>query len=114
MDKNPFIGQLDRKIVIKEITTTNSAIGENIETETIFCEPYAMLTDISGSETLDGKIIHLVDRKYTIRFRKEIVERGNEMILIDPTNNSDEKFKIIHTKIIGRRSHLELICTRSE
>ena len=110
MDKNPFIGQLDRKIVISEITTTNSSIGENIETETIFCEPYAMLTDVGGGEDVDGKVFHLVDRKYTIRYRKEIAERGNQMILIDGL----QKFKINHMKLIGRRSHLELICSRSE
>jgi head-tail adaptor len=110
MEKNPFTGQLDRKIVIKEITTINNPIGENVETETIFCEPYAMLTELSGSEALDGKVIHLVDRKYTIRYRKEIAQRGNQMILID----GSDKFKIIHSKLIGRRSHLELICSRSE
>jgi hypothetical protein len=114
MEKNPFIGQMDRKIVISQITTTNSSIGFNEETETIFCQPYAMLTEVSGSEEVDGKVIHLVNRKYTIRYRKEIAQRGNELILTDSTNGVAEKFKIIHTKLIGRRSHLELICSRSE
>jgi len=114
MEQNPFIGQLDRKIVISEITTVNSAIGFNEETETIFCEPYAMLTDVSGSEDVDGKVIHLVNRKYTIRYRKEIAQRGHEMILTDSTSGAQERFKIIHTKLIGRRSHLELTCSRVE
>lgn len=113
MEKNPFTGQLDRKIVISEITTVNDSIGNNKETETIFCQPYAMLTDVSGSEDVDGKVIHLVNRKYTIRYRKEIAQRGHEMVLTDNTNGV-EKFKIIHTKIIGRRSHLELMCSLSE
>ena len=114
MEKNPFIGQLDRKVVISEITTTNSAIGFNEETETVFCEPYAMLTDVSGSEDVDGKVIHLVNRKYKIRYRNEIAQRGNEMVLTDSTSGVEEKFKIIHTKVIGRKSHLELMCSRSE
>lgn len=110
MDKAPFIAQMDRKIAIYEITANDSDIGRNGESETLFCEPYAMLTEISGNESVDGKVFHLIDRTYTIRYRREISERGNEMILKD----GNETFKITHVKLIGRRSHLVLNCSRNE
>ena len=110
MEKAPFIGQLDRKIVIIQITNVRDSMSVNKPTETTVCEPYAKMDDVSGTEDLEGKIFHLVDRKYTIRYREEIANKGHEMLLID----NGQKFKIKHVKLIGRRSHLELICERNE
>lgn len=110
MDKKPFIGQLDRIVSIIEITNVLNSIHENKPTETIVCNPYAKMEDVSGSEQEDGKIIHLVDRKYTIRYREEIATKGHEMLL----NDNGEKFRIKHVKQIGRKNFLELICERNE
>ena len=110
MEKAPFIGQLDRKIVIIQITNVRDSMSVNKPTETTVCEPYAKMDDVYGTEELEGKIFHLVNRKYTIRYRDIIANKGHEMLLID----NDQKFKIKHVKLIGRRSHLELLCERNE
>lgn len=110
MDKKPFIGQLDRLVSIIEITNVLNSINESKPTEEVVFSPYAKMEDVSGGEQEEGKVIHLVDRKYTIRYRAEIATKGHEMLLDD----NGEKFKIKHVKQIGRKSFLELICERNE
>jgi head-tail adaptor len=110
MVKTPFIGQLDRKITITQIVNSRNSINVNKPTETTVAEPYAHMQDVSGNEELEGKVFHLVDRKYTIRYNQEIAKKGHEMLLLD----DGEKFKIKHVKQIGRRNYLELICERNE
>jgi len=110
MEKKPFIGQLDRKIEIVQVTTNLNDLHEDVPTETKVFEPYAKMEDVSGGEEVEGKVIHLVDRKYTIRYRQEIALLGHEMILKD----AGQSFRIEHVKQIGRKSYLELICKRNE
>lgn len=106
MVNKPFIGQLDRKIKIVELLVQQNEIGENKPEEVVFCEPWSKLEDLSGNEDIDGKVIHLISRKYTIRYRSEILINGHKMILQD----GDHKFSITHVKLLGRKSFLELYC----
>lgn len=106
MVNKPFIGQLDRKVKIIELSVQQNAIGENKPVETVFCEPWAKLEDLSGNEDIDGKVIHLINRKYTIRYRAEILADGFKMILQD----GNQKFSVTHVKQIGRKQYLELYC----
>jgi head-tail adaptor len=110
MDKTPFIGSLDTKITIINIVNSRNSINVNKPKEITVAEPYANMQDISGDEEVEGKVFHLIDRKYTIRYREEIAKKGHEMLLL----HDGEKFKIKHVKQIGRRNYLELICERNE
>lgn len=104
MSKNPFIGQLDRKIEIVEKTMTIDTLGAETLVETNVSCPYAFMQDISGGEETDGKIKHMINRTYTIRFQEKVKKKANALIVID----GGQRFEVLHVIEIGRRKHLEL------
>lgn len=56
--KNPFIGQLDRKIKILEPATIRNTTGEEEVVLNLLFEPWAQMMDVSGDEDVEGKIRH--------------------------------------------------------
>jgi head-tail adaptor len=104
MDK-PFIGQLNCKIEIIELTTVQNTIGENKPVETVYSSPWAKMEDLTGSEEIQGKVIHSIVRKYTIRMNSHVLTKGHEMLV----NHNGQKFAIRHVKQIGK-THLEINC----
>lgn len=104
MADNPFIGQMDRKIQLVEKVKTQTDTGSEVSSENVIASPYAMMKDVSGSEEVDGKVKHLVNRTYTIRFNETIKQKGTALIVID----ENRKFEILHIIEIGRKKHLEL------
>jgi head-tail adaptor len=105
----PFIGQMNRKIALVEVQATQSATGSEKTTDVTVCEPYAAMIDVSGNEDVEGKVIHLFSRTYTIRARSEVKSKGTKLIVID----GDARFEIIHIKEIGK-THLEILCKNNE
>lgn len=105
MEKKPFVGQMDRKIQIVEKTYTQNDMGEKTSTDTVVCEPFSQMEDIGGSEDVEGKVKHLVNRTYVIRYRSEVKSKANELFIID----DGKRFMIEHMIEIGRKSHLKLI-----
>jgi len=105
MDKSPFIGQLDRVISIVELIETRNTTGEMDVTEAVIATPYAFMNDVSGSEDVEGKIRHLINRTYVIRYNELIKSKATEMMVID----GNQKFDIYHVQEIGRRKHLKLL-----
>ena len=105
MDKSPFIGQLDRVISIVELIETRNTTGEMDVTENTIATPYAFMHDVSGSEDVEGKIRHLINRTYVIRYNELIKNKATEMMVID----GNQKFDIYHVQEIGRRKHLKLL-----
>lgn len=105
MGKNPYIGQMDCKIQLIEKVQERTPTGAEISTDNILSEPFAMMNDVSGVEDVEGKVRHLVNRTYTIRYNPKIKDKGTALILVD----NDKKYEIIHIKEIGRKEHLELI-----
>ena len=105
MDK-PFIGQMDRKIVVKTAAITKNDVGEQRTTETLVSEPFAYCKELSGGEDVEGKIRSLFSRSYTIRYNVTISEKRNNLIVVD----GPDKLRVEYVKEIGRKTHLELIC----
>jgi head-tail adaptor len=105
MEKSPFIGQLDRRIQIVELVGTRNTTGEIETTENAIAMPYAKMVDVSGSEEVDGKVRHLINRTYIIRYNALVKAKANELIIIDGLH----KFNVYHIKEIGRKKHLELL-----
>ena len=87
-----------------------SASGEDIPIETAFKYVWANLDDLSGSESEDGKIIALNVRKYTIRYIKEVVLNGVEMLIVA----EDGTYNITSVQQIGRKNYLLLKCRKRE
>lgn len=108
MDK-PFVGQLNRKIKIVELTTDRTSTGAEKTVESILCEPYAMMKDNSGNEDVEGKVLHLFTRSYTIRVRSDINLNSTKLVVVD----GETRFNIYHVKQIGR-THLEILCRADE
>ncbi|WP_175556795.1 phage head completion protein [Flavobacterium johnsoniae] len=104
MRKNPYIGQMDRMIQIVQKQTNQSTSGAETVTEITISNPWASMEDVSGTEETDGKIKHLVNRTYTIRFDENVKSKSNNLILIDDS----KKYEVLHVIEIGRRQHLEL------
>lgn len=104
MTKNPFIGQMDRVIQIKKKVVTQTETKAEVSSEVLVCEPFAFMQDISGGEEVDGKVRHLINRTYTVRWNPLITEGGTKLIVVD----QEVKFEIVHIIELGRQKHLEI------
>ena len=105
MEKTPFIGQLDRKIQIVELVKTQNSTGEMEVTQNVISEPFAQMNDVSGSEDVEGKIRHIINRTYTIRHNTSLLGKATELVVLD----NGQKFNIYHATEIGRKQYLKLL-----
>lgn len=105
----PFIGQMNRKIAIVELAKNQTTTGSEKTTDATICEPYAWMQDNSGGEDVEGKVIHLINRSYTIRVNADVKSKGTKLIVID----EERRFEIVHIKEIGK-THLEILCKNYE
>jgi hypothetical protein len=103
--ENPFIGQMDRKIEIIELVKARTSTGSAPVTEEVIANPFAFMKEISGNEEADGKIRHLVNRTYTIRYNAEVLAKSNQLKVRDV----NVTFEVIHVKELGRKKHLQLM-----
>jgi len=110
MEKKPFVGQMDRKVQIVEVTKTKTTTGFEPSTDVTVCEPFAFMEEVSGNEVEEGKVIQLVNRTYTVRYRSEIKLKQNKLVLIDGT----QRYEVNNIIEIGRKSHLKLVCRKYE
>lgn len=104
--RKPYIGQMDRKIVVYENIKTQNDIGEAKEEKKKIAECWARVDTDTGSEKVEGNVRHLLNKSFTIRFNAVIFERGNEFVV----EYNKQFYNITHVSEIGRRSHLQLIC----
>lgn len=104
MANKPFIGQMDRLIEIIEKKKATNSLGEIKTTESIVASPWAHMKDVSGTEDVEGKIKHLVNRTYTIRYNSVVKEKSNQLVV----NDDGTRYEVLHVIEIGRKSHLEL------
>lgn len=102
--KNPFIGQLDRKIKILEPTTIRNTTGEEEVVLNLLFEPWAQMMDVSGDEDVEGKIRHLINRAYVIRHNPLFLPKNTELVLED----EGIKYRIIHFMLMGRKRFIQL------
>lgn len=110
MNENPFIGQMDRLISVEQMSKTQNASGEEVVSWSAVASPWAYMQDISGNEEVEGKVVHLISRRYTIRYNSTIAATGNEMRVVD----GSDTFNVYHVKPLGRKKHLQLLVTDYE
>lgn len=106
MDRKPFVGQMDRKVQIVEVTKTKTATGFETDDDTPVFEGFAFMDNVSGGEVDEGRVIHMVNRIYIMRYRSAVLEKQNKLVLID----GGQRYEVNHVYEIGRKSHLKLIC----
>ena len=102
--KNPFIGQLDRKIKILEPTTIRNTTGEEEVVLNLLFEPWAQMMEVSGDEDVEGKIRHYTNRAYVIRYNALFLPKNTELVLED----EGIKYRIIHFMLMGRKRFIQL------
>lgn len=105
MEKTPFIGQMDRLISIVELVKTRNSTGEEETTNSVVAIPYAQMTDVSGNEDIEGKVRHLINRTYIIRYNPTVKAKANALVIIDES----KKYDVYHIKEIGRKKYLEIL-----
>ncbi len=104
MPKNPYIGQMDRKITLSVKNTIQSASGaETVQEETV-CNPYAFMQDVSGNDVMEGKILSFTSRTYTVRYRREIMNFDSDLLLTD----QGKQYEVFDVSEIGRKKHIEI------
>lgn len=110
MEKNPYIGQLDRKItVLREVFAQNTT-GEQKPTLEVVSDTWAFMEEQSGDEDVEGKVRHLINRRYTIRYNSTIATTGTKLKVVD----NNVSYNIYHVKEIGRKQHLQLLVASYE
>lgn len=110
MEKTPFIGHLDRKVQIVEHAKTQNSTGEMEVAQNVISVPFAQMIDVSGSEDVEGKIRHIINRYYIIRYNAMIRLRASELMVID----GGQQYDIYHVIEIGRKQFLKLLVREYE
>lgn len=105
MQKTPYIGQMDRLISIVELVKTRNSTGEEEVTETVVANPYAQMIDVSANEDFEGKVRHLINRTYIIRYNPTVKAKAEELVI----NDDGKKYSVYHIKENGRKKFLEIL-----
>jgi len=105
MEKKPFIGQKDRRITVSTKTFAANAVGERKETVVAISDAFAFMDDVSGGEDIEGKVRHLINRTYFIRYNPVVKAKANALVVIDDS----KKYDVYHIKEIGRKRYLEIM-----
>ena len=110
-DKLPFIGELNRKIKIVEMIKTRNSTGEEEITHNEIAAPYSKMIDVSGTEDIEGKIRHFINRHYVIRWTSLLSQRSITNLLVVDGNS---KFNIYHSIEMGRNRMIKLLVKEYE
>lgn len=102
-----FIGQMDRLIDILLVGKTRSDDGGISEGSTSIANPFAYMKEVSGDEDPEGKIRHIVNRTYTIRYNSQVLQHNTKLKIVD----GNQTFNVYHVKELGRKKHLEIMVT---
>ena len=111
MSNKTYIGELNERVVLNEIVTTKSpTTNEKLKTEVAFKTVWGKIDDVSGNESIDGRVIALNVRKYTIRYSEEIYLKSATLLIeaIDGTYNVNS------VELLGRKQFLILKCSKRE
>lgn len=109
--KHIYIGQLDTRITIIQRERTTSSTGEKTVKDIELGAVWAKVEDVNSSEDIEGKIIALNVRLYTIRYDPALVTKQITDLYI---NHNNEQFNIHSVAYIGRKQHIQLKCSKRE
>lgn len=104
--KKVFTGQRDRRIEVVKYTKTRNALQEVVVVPVTVGFFWANLKDLSQNEDIEGKLIHIINRIYTIVYHSEVKTEGEHMVVRD----EGKEFQIYHVEELGRRAQLLLKC----
>lgn len=102
--RKPYIGQMDRKIKIYSFSKVQNSIGEEKIEKILLISPFASLNEGGGNENVSGKVMHLTNRNYIIRYNKNVIQSGVNYLI----NDNGIDYEITHIIEIGRKAYLQL------
>lgn len=107
-----YIGNLDSRIDLITVGSTQSETGSVTGPETVFITGLAaqLISGNAGSEEIEGKIIWQNDRKYKIRYLEQILLIGTQMIV----RADGLDYDVTHVAPVGRKRWLILKCVKRE
>lgn len=110
MSNGIYIGQLDRRISIYQLTRVKTDTGATDTVEVLFGDFWCKPIDISGSEDSDGKVIALNVRQYAVRYDAALEQSGVKMFVRDV----DGDYNIHSIAQVGRKQYLILKASKRE
>ncbi len=107
----PLAGELRTPVKFLEVTGGRNKINARIDVPVELVTVFAKREDVSGSESLeDGTVIALQVRRYFIRFRQDLYDKGTKLIIQDGTT----KWNIHYMGVLGNDQFIEIKCGKSE
>ena len=110
MTEKPFIGQMDRMILVQKEILTRNTVGEQKPALVTVIEAFANMKESSGSEDVEGKVRHLISRTYTIRYDPAVLAERAKL----KVQEGGVTYNVYHVKEVGRKSHIQLLVTGYE
>lgn len=105
----PYIGTMDKLIYIHRDVFTKNDLGEQKSEKVLVSRCWAAMADTSGKHDVEGEILNVVGRTYTIR-RNDTIARGGLKMTV---THDDIVFRIDRIEAI-KRSHLMLYVIANE
>lgn len=104
MDRVPFAGELDKQIQVYKVEFVPDELSDHKPVDVLVCNARAKLQDLSSSQEVEGAVVSVMNRSYTIRRNPEIATGGLKMHIV----HNGVTYGIQSIKEIDR-SHLQLI-----
>lgn len=103
-------GKLNVRVSIKKEIKTRSSTGEPLTDTVTITKCWAKRKDMSGDESIDGKIIEMNVRTYVVRYLKDFITNGTLYYVVD----EDGEYNITQVNHVAHKKYLELKCFKRE
>lgn len=111
MSKQPYIGQLEYPIsVVRQVKTRGTTGEARVDSYDTVANLKSALNKQSGKDDVEGKVRSLIDRSYVVRYRPELLEDTDTLLVLD----RGEKYRVYNVVEITRKRYLEILVTRFE
>lgn len=99
------IGDLDRRIVVQQASTTQDSYGQPIETWTAVATVWAQVTPMRGRETFGSEqVLDRGPQRFRIRYRSDVTVQHR-------LSYNDIIYQIHDVQEVGRHEGLDLIAS---
>jgi head-tail adaptor len=107
MEKQPYTSELNTKIVIQEEVKTRSQTGEEKASYSDLIGAWAKKLQEDAKEDVDGKVRQLINNRYLIRYRAEVLDKTKTLYVMD----AGQRYRIHYVKEAQKNTWLEILCT---
>lgn len=102
-----FIGQFNRRITLSYNLEVKTTTGGNTDQVVEIGTVSSKYLEKSGTMSQEEKIVHTNTREYAIRYRKDVWQHRNELLITD----GDVTYRVYHAVEVDRNKFLKLTAT---